>query len=141
MKYLIPLFFLLASCSAGYHIKRAIKKDPTILQADTVSVVDTVQIVTEQIERDTVFKLSETHDTLIIKEDKLTIKHYYNRITDSVFISGECESDTIIQVREIKVPFEKIVYHEDNSKSWWTPLIVVVCIVILLILIRLFRRS
>lgn len=141
MRYLIPFFFLLSSCSAGWHINRAIKKDPTILQTDTVRVVDTVQIVTEQIERDTVFKLSETHDTLIIKEDKLTIKHYYNQITDSVFISGECESDTIIQVREIKVPFEKIVYHEDNSKWWWTPLIVLVCLVILLILIRLFRRS
>ena len=44
MGRLIIILFLMSSCSATYHIKRAIKKDATILQDRTR--IDTLQIVT-----------------------------------------------------------------------------------------------
>lgn len=135
MKYLIPLFFLF-NCSAEYHIQKAIKKDPSILQVDTVKVIDTVQTITEHVEHDTVFDLRTTTDTITIQKDRLTIKHYYSR--DSVYLWGECQSDTIIQVREIQVPVEKVVYHE--SFDWWKILIFVIVAVGVLLLIQFFRR-
>ena len=74
MKWLIKnLLFvlLLTSCSAQYHLKRAIKKDPTILEKDTVTVVDTV--VTAPVEiKDTVTLLEK--DTLVITKEKLKLK-------------------------------------------------------------------
>lgn len=42
MKYAIPLFILLSSCSAQWHFNRAVMKDPSIIQTDTVT--DTVRI-------------------------------------------------------------------------------------------------
>ena len=44
MGRLIILIFLLTSCSSTFHLKRAIKKDPTILKERTIT--DTLKVVT-----------------------------------------------------------------------------------------------
>lgn len=119
----IILILILSSCSAQWHIRKAIEKDPTILQSDTITVIDTVQIITKEVQVDSVFKLST--DTVTIRKDKLTIKHYYQR--DSIFIWGECASDTIIQFKEIKVPYQQVVYQEKFIPNWvWFVLIIVI---------------
>lgn len=126
----IILIFILTSCSSQWHLKKAIKKDPTILKVDTIKVVDTVQFITKEVHTDSVFKL--TSDTIIIQKDRLTMKHYYTR--DSVYLWGECASDTIIQVREVKVPFEKVVYNESFFPKW-------VWFLFFVLIILLFLRS
>lgn len=110
----IILLLIFSSCSSQWHLKKAIKKDPTILHVDTIKVVDTVQFITKEVQKDSVFILSS--DTTIIKKDNLTIKHFYSR--DSVFLWGECAADTIHEIREIKVPFEKVVYKERFFPKW-----------------------
>lgn len=101
----------MVSCSANWHLRKAIQKDPTIIQEDTITVVDTVLLISEKVQVDSVFKL--TTDTVIIQKDRLTVKHYYNN--DSIYIEGECAEDTLIEYREIKVPYEQIVYKEDKD--------------------------
>lgn len=112
-KLLILLYILICmvSCSANWHLRKAIQKDPTIIQEDTITVVDTVSLISEKVQVDSVFKL--TTDTVIIQKDRLTVKHYYNN--DSIYIEGECAEDTLIEYREVKVPYEQIVYKEDKD--------------------------
>jgi hypothetical protein len=115
MRYLIIILsMLLSSCSAQWHIRKAIKKDPSIVNIDTLRVIDTVTFITKEVQVDSVFRL--TTDTVVIRKDNLTIKHYYTR--DSVFIWGECASDTIYKVRELKIPYKQLVYKEKFIPNW-----------------------
>jgi len=111
MKWLIKnLLFvlLLTSCSAQYHLKRAIKKDPSILQKDTVTVIDTV--VTAPVEVKDTVTLQE-RDTLVITKERLKLKIV--RSFDTIAVEAECESDTIIST--IRVPYEKVVYVQERT--------------------------
>lgn len=103
---------LLVSCSANWHMKKAIKKDPTLLQIDTLRFTDTVRTITNTISTDSTFVIS--NDTVTIIKDKLTIKHYITR--DSVYIWGECEGDTIIEVRTVEIPIDRWIYPD---KMWY----------------------
>ena len=134
MKHLINLFIAicLVSCSAGWHIKRAIAKDPSILEKDTIVFTDSVHVITKEVTHDSVFQVSK--DTVVIRKDNLIIKHYYNN--DSVYLYGECESDTIVRWKTYEVPTEKVVYNESWFPKWlWW---VIGLIVILFVLKKLF---
>ena len=110
MKWLarLSLILLLSSCSATWHLNKAIKKDPTILAKDTLVVQDTV-VVPPVVITDTV--TTRQHDTIIVEKDKLRVR-IVKRL-DTLIIEGQCASDTI--VRTIEVPYEKIVYVEQQT--------------------------
>jgi hypothetical protein len=95
---LITIAFL-SSCSAQWHLKKAIKKDPTLLQADTIAIVDTV--VTPPVTLTDTVTL-RTQDTLVIQKDKLKVKVV--RSFDTIMVDAICESDTIVRVVEVPVP-------------------------------------
>ena len=99
------LIILTTSCSTQWHLKKAIKKDPTILVQDTAIVMDTVVIERTAVQ-DTV-TISNT-DTVEIVKNNFRVK--IMRAYDTLIIDGGCDADTI--VRTVSVPFEKIVYHE-----------------------------
>lgn len=90
---------LLSSCSAQWHLKKAIKKDPTLLQTDTIAIVDTV--VTPPVTLTDTVTL-RTQDTLVIQKDKLKVKVV--RSFDTIMVDAICESDTIVRVVEVPVP-------------------------------------
>ena len=90
---------LLSSCSAQWHLKRAIKKDPSILQTDTIAIVDTV--VTPPVTLTDTVTL-RTRDTLVVQKDRLKVKIV--RSFDTITVDAICDSDTIIQVVEVPVP-------------------------------------
>ena len=90
---------LLSSCSAQWHLKRAVKKDPTLLKTDTIAIVDT--IVTPPVTlTDTV--ITRTQDTVIVQKDKLKVQVV--RSYDTIMVDAVCESDTIVQIVEVPVP-------------------------------------
>ena len=98
---LIPYFsiLLLIGCSPEWHLKRAVQKDPSILQMKTMIVTDTV--VTEPIAvRDTV-TISQV-DTVEIVKDKFRVK--IMRSYDTLIIDGGCDSDTIVRTVTVSVP-------------------------------------
>jgi hypothetical protein len=102
---LILISFILSSCSAQWHLSKAVKKNPAILQKDTITVVDT--IVTQSVAlTDTV--VLRHMDTIVIHKDRLKVK--ITRSFDTIRVDAICESDTIVNV--VEVPYEKIVYVE-----------------------------
>lgn len=110
MKWVVKLITisLLSSCSATWHLKQAVKKDPTILVKDTLVVKDTV-VLPPVATTDTV--TTKQHDTIIVEKDRLKVR-IVKRL-DTLIIEGRCDSDTII--RTIEVPYEKIIYVEKEK--------------------------
>lgn len=134
---LFVLVCTLLSCSANHHLKRskhhynkAIRKgyNPSI---DTVFVRDTLFV--SQIQHDTTF--IDRGDTIIIEKDRLKIKYYRDIVTDSIFIEGICEADTII--KEIPITIQEIIYIEQSFfdligvNKWWEQLLFWLLIIIL----------
>jgi len=133
------IILILASCSPQKRLNRLVKKHPELIKVDTLSVHDTIH--TETIKADTVFKdttfLRLLRDTITVVNDRLRINTYHYR--DSIFIEGECLGDTII--REIKVPYQKIIVKHD--KGWVVRNIkeIFIFLAILIILAMLWKRN
>lgn len=115
---IIILFF--SSCSAEWHIRRAISKNPNLLKTDTIRVRDT--IVVQQISYDTTI-ISKPIDTILITKERLRIK--ITRMYDTLRVEGVCLADTIFY--EKKIPYKKIEYKPRAwyDRYWW--LILLVC--------------
>ena len=96
------------SCSAQWHLKRAVHLDPTILEKDTLIVNDTV--VTPPVAITDTVTLKQ-HDTITVVKERLKVQVV--KMNDTIIINAECASDTI--VRTIEVPYDKIVYVEKES--------------------------
>lgn len=134
MKKLIIGLLLLSSCSANWHIKRAIKKDPTILLSDTITVNDTIKVTTERVYKDSIFMVS--NDTTIIVKDNLIIKHFISN--DTVFLSGECDSIIKYIPYEVKVPYKYII--QDKKPNYLNWLVGLIVLVVGVVLLRILKR-
>ena len=112
MKWLVKLtlVLLLTSCSAQWHLKKAVQKDPLILVKDTLVVTNTVVSPPVAI-TDTV--TLKQHDTITLVKDRLRVKIV--KVNDTITIDAICDSDTIISI--VEVPYDKIVYVE--KKTFW----------------------
>ena len=102
----------LTSCSASFHLRKAIQKDPTIIQPEIVQVVDTV-IITPLERTETTF-VALPMDTITIEKERLRIK--IRRIHDTLRVEGECRSDTITITETIELP--PVIKYED--RPWWS---------------------
>lgn len=132
LKLLLFSFILFSSCSSSWHLKKAIKKDPSLLVKDTLTIHDTVRTYTERTEVDSVFMIS--NDTVLIEKNNITIRHWIHQ--DSVFIEGECDSIFVEVPRILKVPVDKVVYHEDNFVLKYLPWILTGLIVFIFVRYR-----
>ena len=108
MKYLL-IIFALSSCSANYHLRKAIAKDPSILTAQSVTIIDTVII--PSVRFDSVYT-TLPNDTITIEKERLKIRVI--RELDTLIISGECQTDTVIRIQEVKV--SQIIYKEKENR-------------------------
>lgn len=91
MKYaLFLLVVFTSSCGFNHWSKRGVQKG--WYKNDTI--IDSV--FTKESSKDTIFNNYYTRDTVILKENKLTVKYFYNNSDSTVYLSGKCESDTII---------------------------------------------
>ena len=115
---LIALILILSSCSLEQRVEKKLRRAerkiekltilyPQILKKDTIN--DTIQITIPQVEVDTFFQ-GKDGDTVTIYKDKLRIK--YVRQGDTVYLSGECQTDTIYQT--VSVPVEQIVVRKQT---------------------------
>tara|TARA_R110002020_G_scaffold50389_1_gene142460 strand:- start:120 stop:587 length:468 start_codon:yes stop_codon:yes gene_type:complete len=115
---LIALILILSSCSLEQRVEKKLRRAerkiekltilyPRLLKRDTIN--DTIQITIPQVEVDTFFQ-GKDGDTVTIYKDRLRIQ--YIRQGDTVYLSGECQTDTIIQT--ISVPFEQIVVRKQS---------------------------
>jgi hypothetical protein len=131
MKWLVGLItvVLLSSCSAQWHLKRAVKKDPTLLNTDTIAIVDTV--VTPPVTlTDTV--ITRTQDTVVVQKDKLKVQVV--RSYDTIMVDAVCESDTIVQIVEVPVPSVVM----KDSDRWYNKVYKFSFYVLLILLLLLY---
>lgn len=113
-RYIVKVIavIILFSCSPQKRLNRLVKKHPSLVELDTIKIIDTVITPTIQHDTTTVFKFS-THDT-VINNEKVFLKYFYDTLTREIHHEYICFGDTIIQ--EKIIPIEKIVYKELN---WW----------------------
>lgn len=131
--YLLILSVLLTSCGAQWHLKKAIKKDPTILRRDTVVVTDTIVTAPVSV-RDTI--TLQQRDTITITKDRLKVNIV--RSFDTIMVDAICESDTIVQVIEVPVP--SLVMKDSNR--WYNKVYKIsFYLLLLLLLLRFFRKN
>lgn len=100
LKYAVAIL-LFASCSANWHLNRAIKKDPSLLKGgDTVLVHDTQVVTKEKVLYDS-FVTTE-YDTVTI-EDSFVYTQVIRK--DNVIkVYTKCKSDTVRITT--KIPFQ-----------------------------------
>ena len=110
MKWAVKLILLvlLTSCSAQWHLKKAVRKDPTILEKDTLVVTNTV--VTPPVAITDTVTLKQ-RDTITLIKERLKVEIV--KVNDTITINAECASDTIISV--IEVPYEKVIYVKEET--------------------------
>jgi len=100
---------VIASCSASFHLKQAIKKGAKV-QSDTTY----LDIITERTVTDTVALLSEVtkHDTILLNTTKWSTKTVIRK--DTIWQEVECKPDTV------KVPITVTQTITAPTKfNWW----------------------
>jgi hypothetical protein len=98
----------LSGCSAQWHLNKAVKKDPSLLNKEVVSVVDTVIVPGVEVHDTLVFN---DIDTVEIVKDNFHVKLV--RVRDSIFINGGCKTDTLI--RTVSIPVDRVVYKKKDT--------------------------
>ena len=128
------IIVLLNSCSCEYHLDRVNKKCGKTAFIDTLTIHDTV--IVPSVRKDTVFHYLQK-DTVIVEKGRLVMKYFYNTKDSTVYLKGDCKTDTIVKV--IKQPYEttEIIYNVWEKYKWW--IIGFLAIVTLLIIIKAFK--
>ena len=88
------LTLMLYGCSAQWHLRQAIRKDPSIQQTVVVK-KDTVIVTKEKTIRDTLELFKDT----TIYQDRVKLKIEY--IDNFVNIEADCPSDTVVVTKSI----------------------------------------
>lgn len=121
---------LLSGCSADWHLRKAISKDPSILLEGTTIIHDTVTVVTPELRVDTVHHWSM--DTVTSYVDRVRIRTKVDTVNRMVYVDVVCPADTI------RVPYEKVVIQPQVGRQrgcLW-----LVALVVLLLGVYLARR-
>ncbi len=113
MKYLVIFFLILVSCSPVKRFHRLIERNPELITTDSITLVDTVQIVIPKVEVDTVVKVENLRDTITIQKEQLTVKVWMKG--DEVFIEGECDTVIVDRIITRKIPVR---YYEKKKRGF-----------------------
>lgn len=128
------ILLTLSGCSASWHLKRAIAKDPTIA-ADTIVRVDTTIVTNERRITDTLV----VNDTIVREIESNGARAYIQRIHDTIRVDIVCPPDTIRVTAE--VPVERIIYKEQPPKRSWLDTIWSISLIVLLISLATIARQ
>jgi hypothetical protein len=132
LKYAVAIL-LLTSCSATWHLKRAIKKDPSLLlSSDTVLVHDTQFVTEEHVLTDSFF--TTCYDTVIVEDSIIYTKVI--RRDNVIKVYTKCKSDTVRITT--KIPFKLPPTVTYKSDPFWKSLAVALGTLLLLIIIIKF---
>jgi hypothetical protein len=132
IRYAVAIL-LLTSCSANWHLKRAIKKDPSLLNSrDTVLVHDTQIVTQERVLTDSF--VTTCYDTITL-EDSFVYTQVIRK--DNVIkIYTKCKSDTVRITT--KIPFSLPPTVSYKNDPFWKSLAVGLGTLLLLIIILRF---
>ena len=116
----IALVALLCGCSADWHLRKAISKDPSILLEGTTIIHDTVTVVRPEVRVDTLHTWSV--DTITSYVDRVRIRTKVDTVNRTVYVDVVCPADTI------RVPYDKVVIQPQAGRQrgclWLVALVV-----------------
>jgi hypothetical protein len=121
MARLFILLILLSSCSAEWHLKKALKKDPAIIETKVINIYDTLW--TNSIK----FKDSiniDFKDSIVITNDTVQVKLYKNGRKQLIV-------KTVVKPYPIykKVRIIQTKYRNSYKSLWWQVLVVLISVV------------
>ena len=92
---ILAMIALLSSCSANWHLKKAIAKDPSILTEGVVveTVTDTIEVVVPELRVDTLHEWSV--DTVNTYVDRVRIRTKVDTVQRTVYVDVVCPADTV----------------------------------------------
>ena len=135
MKYIIPILFLLLSCTPQKRFNRLITKHPYLLTIDTFVIHDTIHIVVPEVNVDTVVEENTLFDTVYLQKEQLKVKVWMTK-DRKVYIQGKCDTVYIDKIIERRVPVK---YYEKTP--WYKTLLNnVLGILLILLLIYITYR-
>ena len=120
------LILFLSSCSPQQRLQRLLKKNPQLIELDTIRVIDTVII--DNYTYDTITNIHLHDSTTVINNEKVILKYFYDTLTREIWHEVECIGDTIIKEKVVQV--EKVVY---KQLSWWEQYKTIILIISLII--------
>jgi len=131
--YLLTL--ILSSCSAEWHLNRALKKDPTIIDTGAVYILDTLHIREGVSTVDTFY--TTKYDTLIVWDSINKIETQIIRISDTLLVTTKVLPDTIRITKQMRSKPRKTIYKQvpwyKNTFFW--------VLALLFVILWLTRRS
>lgn len=117
MRIILLICIFLISCSPQNRLNRKVKRAENyaykhgLVIKDTIKVVDTVII--ESYIHDTTATIIKHDSTIVVNNEKVFLKYFYDTLRQEIYHEVECKGDTI--VREVFVPVDKIkVIEKDN---------------------------
>jgi len=122
----ILLILLLTSCSAEWHLNRALKKDPTIFNKEKIVVHDTT-VITEEYSHIDSFYIT---DTMTYEDTVLKLKFIIKE--KKIYFTATVKPDTIRVVTHDRVPYKVIEYQDSKYLYKGLPLILIVILAIIL---------
>ena len=124
----------LFACSPIKRHQRLVERHPYVHTDQITTVHDTFEVIVPQVQVDTVTHVN--FDTVIIEKDRLRVQLV--KVHDSIYVEGECKSDTITVTRTIEVP----TYVSENPRmKWWRPYVIGAWIFIFINLAVIIWRS
>ena len=112
------LLILLVGCTPQQRLNRLLTKHSYLAKTIDSTIFDTTRVITKDVKVDTVTSLSGMRtDTFVINKENLWIKTIVHK--DSIYVYGNCQSDTIEIIKKIKVPVKVFEYTDPKKKKWW----------------------
>ena len=136
----ILILILIVACSPQKKLNRLIKKHPELLTQDTLSLVIHDTIYVENVHYDTTTQLYYHDSTIVVNNEKVYLKYFYDTLTREIFHEVTCYGDTVYYTKEVPIVVDKVVVEE---LTWWEKYItlIVAGLILLLFVFLLLRLS
>lgn len=113
--FLLIIIIIQSACTPEQRLARLLKRHPELIKTDTVFISDTTIIPPAS--TDTLIYYKQT-DTVIVKENGVTIKYFYNTKDSTVYIRGERDTITIIKQVPVQVNSASVEPESFWGKAW-----------------------
>lgn len=134
MRVLTLLLILssLVGCSADWHLKRALKKNPDLLDTSSHYFFDTTIVTDSVVLTDTFY--TKEYDTLVLHDSASGVTTQIIRIKDTLLVTTKVTPDTIKITQQIAAKPRKTIF---LKTPWYKNVFFWVSIVLLLLVWRL----
>lgn len=132
----IGLLIFVVSCSPQKRINRIVKNNPHLLAKDTIRIIDT--IIVPNYSYDTINTISYHDTTIIVNNDRVEARYYYDTLRQEIYHEIQCKTDTVIKDRLI--PIKTIVVQEQTIWQKYGSLVIVALLILLVLsLVKKFK--